>query len=335
MRNLPKLLLYTVAGLGAALGALWLIAWRSPPFYDPPKVRLPVAILTMAQYDSVSHCHPRPYVVRAASASGAAVLFGASHTRDPADAQLGLLKQEWRTFRPTVALVEGRLGFLMPGVSDPVKAFGEMGAVASLAKDDDVRLYSWEPRREVEIARMLESFPAERVALFYVLRPYFSQFRFGRPDDPGGFVEEYRRKRTAYPGLEGTLPSVAAIDTLWARDFAGLPGWRETSDEYGLPGYLAELSARSNALRDEHLAGIIVDLARRGERVFAIAGSSHAVKLDAALRAALDPTRLGDPPAPCSHSLRPARSHGTPPEGEGEPTGDAASERGARAPAGG
>jgi hypothetical protein len=80
---------------------------------------------------------------------------------------------------------------------------------------------------------------------------------------------------------------MAAIDMIWARDFAGLPDWRETSDAHGLPGYLDELSARSNALRDEHLAAVIVDLVRRGERVFAVAGSSHAVKLDAALRAAL------------------------------------------------
>jgi hypothetical protein len=170
---------------------------------------------------------------------------------------------------------------------DPVEEYGEMGAVAARARAGRLPLYSWEPRREWEIGRMLDSFPPGRVALFYVLRPYFSNLRFGRPEDPEGFVEEYRRKRTRYPGLEGTLPSMAAIDSIWARDFAGLPDWRETSDAYGLPGYLDELSARSNALRDEHLAAVIVDLVRRGERVFAAAGSSHAVKLDAALRAAL------------------------------------------------
>jgi hypothetical protein len=135
---------------------------------------------------------------------------------------------------------------------------------------------------------MLDSFPAERVALFYVLRPYFGELRFGRPADLEGYVEEYRRKRTRYPGLEGTLHSVAAIDSLWARDFAGLPTWRETSDEYGLPGYLQDLAARSNALRDEHLAAVLLDLVRGGHRVFAVAGSSHAVKLDRALRAALE-----------------------------------------------
>lgn len=288
MRKPFKPLLWAVAGIGAAAaGTLWLVGWRSPPFYDAPPASLPVPILTMAEYDLVHETHPRPYVVKVERAAGGILLFGAAHTRDPADPQLDALDREWRAFAPTVALVEGRLGFLFPGLMDPVEEYGEMGAVAARARAGRLPLYSWEPRREWEIGRMLDSFPPERVALFYVLRPYFSNLRFGRPEDPEGFVEEYRRKRTRYPGLEGTLPSMAAIDSIWARDFAGLPDWRETSDAYGLPGYLDELSARSNALRDEHLAAVIVDLVRRGERVFAAAGSSHAVKLDAALRAAL------------------------------------------------
>lgn len=283
MRTAAKLALSVLAAIAASLAVVWLFAWRSPPFYDAPPVATPVPILTMEQYDSLSESHPRPYLVEAEGV----LLFGASHTRDPADPQLARLAAEWKAFRPTVALVEGRLGFLLPGLMDPVEHYGEMGAAAARARVEDVPIYSWEPRREVEIARMLDSFPAERVALFYVLRPYFGQLRFGRPADPEGFVEEYRRSRTRYPGLEGTLPDIGAIDSLWSRDFAGLPDWRETSDAYGLPGYLDALADRSNALRDEHFASVIVDLVRRGERVFAVAGSSHAVKLDGALRSVL------------------------------------------------
>jgi len=41
---------------------VWLVAWRSPPYYDAPPAELPVPILTMAEYDGVSQTHPRPYV---------------------------------------------------------------------------------------------------------------------------------------------------------------------------------------------------------------------------------------------------------------------------------
>jgi hypothetical protein len=43
-----------------------------------------------------------------------------------------------------------------------------------------------------------------------------------------------------------------------------------------------------NIHRDEHFIQIIAELVRKGERVFAIAGSSHAVKLDAALHAVIN-----------------------------------------------
>ena len=86
-------------------------------------------------------------------------------------------------------------------------------------------------------------------------------------------------KRTKMKGLEGTLPSVEAIDAIWQRDFSDFDDWRTLSDAYGYPGYLDELFAHSNLIRDEHLANIIVDLMSRGERVFAVAGSGHAIKL--------------------------------------------------------
>jgi hypothetical protein len=135
----------------------------------------------------------------------------------------------------------------------------------------------------------LLSHPAEQVALFYILRPYFNNRRHGRPANPEEFVEEYRNKRTRIAGLENTLASIADIDAVWQRDFAERPDWRDTSDADGLPGYLHEVWKTSNATRDEHFARVIIHFARSGERVFAVAGLSHAVKLEPALRAALAP----------------------------------------------
>ncbi len=74
----------TVLGALAVLGLVWLVAWRSPPFYDAPPAKLPVPILSMDQYDSLSETHLRPYVVRIEAGSGALPLFGARHTKDPA-----------------------------------------------------------------------------------------------------------------------------------------------------------------------------------------------------------------------------------------------------------
>lgn len=283
---LPQKILIPVAALLAAAALLASCAWRSPPIYDGFALRaLDPPVMTLNEYAQRGP-HATPYVVEAVSDSGAALIFGARHTRDPADPQLQTLEERWYEFHPTVALVEGRLGFLMPGVMDPVRRYGESGKTMALARRDGVPVFSWEPTREAEVARMLDAFPPERVALFYVLRPYVSSRRFGRPKNPDATLEAARRKRTRIAGLEGTLRSVAHVDSIWQRDFAGLPDWRDTSDELGWPGYLAPLAVRAGIIRDEHLAQTVVDLAQKGERVFVSAGASHGVTVEPALRGA-------------------------------------------------
>jgi len=276
-----------VAVLAVLVAAGWFLSWPSPPFYElPAPVGLPAPVLTNEQYRAVHEHFVRPYVVECSAEMGRVVLFGAAHTRDPRDRQLAEIERRFIELAPTVALVEGRPGAPFAALRDPVVQFGEMGAVLRLARKAGARIYSWEPSRAAEVAAQLERFPAERVALFYVLRPYVSERRFGRPDDSAARVEATRRERTRWKGLEGTLPSVAAVDELWRRDFAGLSDWRDTSDERGWPGYLQQIADASNEIRDEHFARVVIDLLARGERVFGVAGSSHAVKLEPALRAA-------------------------------------------------
>ncbi len=270
-----------------ALGAAWLLSWPSPPFYElSGALALPAPVLTQAQYGNVHQDFVRPYVVECTKGSGRVVLFGSAHTRDPQDPQLAEIERRFAELRPTVTLVEGRPGAPLAALRDPVAMFGEMGTVLRLGRRSRASIYSWEPSREAEVQAQLQRFPAERVALFYVLRPYVSERRFGRPKDPDAKLEDTRGERTKWKGLEGTLPSIAAVDELWRRDFAGLPDWRDTSDERGWPGYLQAIADASNEIRDEHFARVVIDLLTRGERVFAVAGSSHAVKLEPALRAA-------------------------------------------------
>ncbi len=276
--------------LGLAVWWGWNNIWRSPAFHpaDVSDVELSAHILTLDEYSEVIDEHARPYVYEVEGDKGAVLMYGAEHTRDPQDPQIPDIEREWNEFGPTVALVEGRLDFLMEGFMDPVEELGEGGWVNKLARDNGIPVYSWELPREQEVAMMLEDFPKERVALFYILRPYVGNLRFGKPDDPDAFLEEYIRERTKIPGLEGTFTSVEDIDRVWQRDFAGLPDWRDTSDQYGWPGYLQDLAYGANTVRDEHLTKLIIYLVKNGERVFVVAGSAHAVSLDDALHIELE-----------------------------------------------
>ncbi len=264
--------------------------WKSPAYYTAyTEMDLERAIMTPEQYDEVFKTHPRPYVFQHGDSTGGVFFFGSEHTKNPQDPQIEQIRQAWKSFDPTVALVEGRMGFLFRWFMDPVETFGESGLVLELAQSKGIDCYTWEPPFEKEIEFQLRRFPAKRVALFYVIRPYASNLRHGKPENPEDFVEEYRSKRTKYSGLENTLASIATIDSMWKADFPGEKDWRETSDAYGYPGYLQKIFIQSNAFRDEHFARVIIDLLHKKHRVFAVAGSSHAVKLESALKAAIRP----------------------------------------------
>lgn len=254
---------------------------------DYGDIVLPVPILTADEYTKRMDRHARPYIVRIELDRAHLVLYGATHTKDSNDPQLAELREIVAQFKPTVILVEGRLGLQVRWLSDPLKKFGESGFVFALAKTLGIRIYTWEPPVDQEVAQVLKHHPREQVALFYIMRPYFSGLRHGRPKAPDAFAEDCRQKRTQWPGLEKTFAGVAEIDTVWKRDFAGKPDWRDTSDEFGLPGYLHEVWKSSNAARDEHFARVILDLLGKGQRVLAVCGSSHAVKLEPAIKGAL------------------------------------------------
>lgn len=261
------------------------IIWRSPGYYSVAQQRdFEHPVMSMEEY-SRQIDHVRPYIYKIRNGRGEVYVLGIDHTKDPNDVQIDSIERAWEEFDPDVLLVEGRLGFLFGGLQDPVKTYGEGGKAVSLAKRDDVEFYTWEPHKQDEVDMMLKRFPAKNVAMFYSLRPYLSNFRFGKPEDPNAALQSYIDSRTDYVGLRGEITSVAEIDSIWQADFPQEKDWRDSTDEYGWPrGYLAEMAAYSNELRNIHMVNAILDLMEEGKNVFITMGSSHAFRIEETLK---------------------------------------------------
>jgi len=290
-----------VFALAFALFAAWLLgtAWYRVPHYEVlSTIELEAPIMTPDAYGAVIDTHPRPFVYEIEPSNpdgtGAVLIYGAEHTKNPDDSQIADIATLWKAFAPTTALVESDLGMMFPAFMDPVETFGEVGAANALARDAGIPTYTWEPPDDVLVASLKgQGFTAREVAMRMILAPYFSNLRHGRLEDPEAFVEEFRAERTRWAGLEDTFATVDEIDAEWRKRFPDGSDWRDVSDQYGLPGFLGEMDA--NQARDEHFARVVIDLARRGERVFAVCGLSHAVKLEPALRATFGSALRTDP----------------------------------------
>lgn len=262
------------------------VLWKSPPYYSVKNNKLlENEIMNMEMYQKIAGTHRRPYCYSINSVSGGSVfIVGVEHVTNRNHSQFDTIQKLWNESEPTVALIEGRLGFLFTWFQDPVTEYRESGFVSELAKMNNVELYTWEPTRDDEIEILMKQFSAEQIALFYSFRPYFSNMRNGKPENPEMRFQEYLKSRTDYEHIRNIYQSWEELDSIWNLDYPNI-SWRDYSDEQGWPkGYLHEIWNESNLARDFHLIQVISELVENGESVFVTMGVSHAPRIEIALR---------------------------------------------------
>lgn len=273
-------MLIAIVVLISTLAGIYLIAWKSPPYYiveDTSEV-FSDSMISFKDYDLIID-HPRPLII----SNSNLVIFGAEHSRDPHHPQIKLIEDEWNKLKPTVTLVEGRLDFLLPGLMDPVENLGEGGYVKYLSQRDDLDIFNWDLSKEQLAKELLRKFEPEQIALAQILNPYFGQLRHGKPSSPEEYISEYY-KRAEYVNQQDNFKTVIDIDKYWKKYFPEGPDWRDVDDSYGLPGYLDEMMIFTNDLRNIQLTRVVKELLKKGEKVFLICGSSHAACVEPSFR---------------------------------------------------
>jgi len=217
-----------------------------------------------------------PHTLRLRTAGGELLYYAVRHTRDPKDPQLAEIEALWREFRPTVAMSEGGVRPAAGSPRDAVERYGEPGFLRLLADRARVPIQSLEAPREVEITAMLQIYPAERLKLFYFLRTLADRRT----------VTEGAQEELDYwsrgPGLGGLPRSVEDVDR-------AVPNWREVSESWFNPlrddAFTNEVTRVLSRYRDEQMVKTLAAAVRRGERVFAVVGSTHLAMQERALRA--------------------------------------------------
>lgn len=291
---MKKARLIIISALLVVLIALFLrFRWHPLDYYTPGDgITLAAPFRTMAEHDAFMADRAWPYVLRLDYEDAALVYYGSWHTQDPEDPQIAEIQRLWDEFGPTVAVTENRMGLFAGTLPMGVSVFGEFATMYALGRRDGLPVYTLEPRWDAEVAEMKQAFPAEEVTLFYTLRVFLSERGDADPDEVDDLAAHLLKKRGSRPGLEGTLPDLAALDRLWDERFAHLGPWRElprgSVDPSAGGTRLNEIATIANEIRDRHAVRVILDLMGRGERVFAVAGGSHVVKQEPVIRAGIE-----------------------------------------------
>ncbi|MCI5046761.1 MAG: hypothetical protein MRY59_04600 [Aquisalinus sp.] len=284
MRIFFRLLILLFVLFAAGIVWAYFAAWRSPDTFALYKEDQTYEFMNWQVYEETASEILPPYILQKEPLNnGAAFFFGAEHGRVPGDPQYRLIRKMWDEFAPSIALVEGRLGFLLPYLEDPTEKYGESGFVAKLARSQNIPYYSWELSKQDEISSLLKTHTKEQVALFIILRPYWGSVQTVRLPGADEIVTGLIEDRGARAGIEGTITSIADIDRIWARDFPDAADWRDQSFGVELPGYFGELFIQANDVRDTHMLNTVMSLTEKGERVYVSAGWSHIVRIQSVL----------------------------------------------------
>ncbi len=286
--------------LAASAITAWNFSWWSPAEYTPAATIAPKGTpLTPAGHDArVSLLDDSPYILHIEPTpdqqrQGALLFFGSRHTKDPDHPQQAALQRAWTGFRPTVALVEGRMSFFVGTARQGIQVFGEGAAVYSLAKQANIPLFTLEPPLEIEIAALDEIGDRKQVAIFRFLSGFMSAKRGGQVSD---FKINRLLSKRAAP-LTDALPDIPALDNYFAAQFPQFKEWRDLPEQALWPGrtdtWLNQMATQSNQARDAHFTRTMLDLVARGERVLAIAGRSHTINLEPVLWTSMQPATRG------------------------------------------
>ena len=279
--------------MAALLYAAPAFAQRAGP-RKPPPAR--TGIMSFEEY--AGRRHSVPYVLRLSAGRGRLIYFGARHAYEPNDPQLAQIERLWATFKPEAAFFEGADPESMPpAVKSREEVRGESGLVLFLAARDGLPVRTLEPPRGDEVALLLKRYSPEEVKVFYVLRQ-IPQFRSGTHTES---IETYAENVLGWlssgPELKGAPRSVAELKSSSARLFPQLADWRDVPQAWfdpvpaPPPTYLNDVSRRLSELRDRHMLTLLSGQVAQGKRVFAVAGASHVVMQERALRAALKARR--------------------------------------------
>jgi hypothetical protein len=243
------------------------------------------SILSYKQYGAIEH--QNPYVLEFKTGSGMLLFYGVEHTVDPKNSQVDDIEKRWAAFRPTVAYNEGGNPPTVEDVGESVQTYGEAGLVRFLAGRDQVPIATFEPPFDEEIAYLLKAYTPQQLKVFYALRQVTEERSRQASTSVDDRIISWLSRYLPAHGLKNAPNTLTELSIACKSQFPELTDWHQVPEEWFGPRksghYTNELAGDSGNFRNRYIFRLLVDRVKRGDRVFAVVGSSHVVVLEPAL----------------------------------------------------
>ncbi len=237
-----------------------------------------------------------PHVIQLSTAGGGKLTYvGVAHTRDLNSASIAEIERQWNQGHPTLAFSEGGVWPLADSRESAISKYGEGGLLRFLAEHGGVPLQSLEPPATKETAKLLHSFTAERLKVFYVLRQVQEYRRGHREVAPDSVVQSILSEMGRTRGLPDKPSTIRELEESLAANVPELKDWRSVSESYfepfGSAHWTNAVACQSSQFRDEYMVSLLTGAVARGERAFAVVGVGHLATQESLLKANLNSNR--------------------------------------------
>jgi hypothetical protein len=228
------------------------------------------------------------------------LVYGARHSRDPEAAQFAEIDALFQTQQPTLVFFEGPDRGVGADPEDSIRTRGESGYLRFLASRAGAPARSLEPPPADQVRHLSGRFPADQVALFFVLREATRMRDREGLSGPALDAAVARMLERAgamqlLPEAAGTLAGLDALQAAYARYWKTPARWQDARSAWFDPvgrtrdgRFLHALNRADSAYRDQWMYRQLARAALGGERVMAVVGRNHLFVQADALRCALE-----------------------------------------------
>lgn len=266
----------------------------------PPAVALPAACETqLVRYADWREAPGEKWSFAASSTDGSAIaVFGAQHSREPAEPQFQAIADAFAKARPTAVFFEGPDRGLAASAEEAIRTQGESGYVRFLAARAGLKAQTLEPGPADLMASLNGKFDSDSIMLFFTLREAARLRDREHLQGPALDAAMATLLGKAVPlaakaGLKTSitdLPSLAVA----ARRYWPDQAWQALPSAWFAPGagppeakFLPAINTAVSEARNLHMVRLFTNAARGGGRVFVVVGRNHVPMIAPALECAM------------------------------------------------
>lgn len=256
-----------------------------------------IELLLLSWEESNKKKFSTPYIFQINKDGQDLVYFGAEHSNDPNNEQFRLMEKLWNEIlhkhsrENIISIFEGSGVFKINlSKEESILRFGESGFIAYLGNKSGVQVFGFEPNRGDIMKELIEKYDKENCFYQHIAQLILQWNRYLRKPDFENYINRFIKrdeKETGWGNFDFSLSNIKVIhEKLFNTTFDenDKDFFSKIVDPSKNIGIINEITRRVSLIRNINIVQGISGEWKKGNSIFVVYGSGHAVIQEPALK---------------------------------------------------